>query len=419
MDKILIEGGNRLVGEVVVGGAKNAVLPLMAAALLTDGWTTITNVPRLRDIDTFKVLLSHLGSELSDDPENRTLKIRTRDVRSPEAPYELVKTMRAAVLVLGPLVARFKRARVSLPGGCAIGARPIDLHLKGLKAMGAEVVIEHGYVTVSAEKLKGAKIYMDTVTVTGTENLMLAAVHAEGTTILENAALEPEVVCLADALNKMGARITGAGTEAIKIEGVDKLNPVEIRVIPDRIEAGTFMVAAAMTRGNVLIKDCPYHNLDALNMKLKEAGTEVIAEEGGVRVTGDWPVRSVDVKTLPYPGFPTDMQAQVMAMMSVASGLSVITETVFENRFMHVGELKRMGADITIDGRSAVVRGVKRLSSAPLMATDLRASASLILAGLVADGTTEVSRIYHLDRGYEKIEEKLVRLGANIKRVKA
>ena len=418
MDKILIEGGNRLVGEVTVGGAKNAVLPLMAAALLTDGWLTITNVPKLRDIDTFKVLLKHLGSEIEAGPGERTLRIRTRDVASPEAPYELVKTMRASVLVLGPLVARFKKARVSLPGGCAIGARPIDLHLKGLKAMGAEVVIEHGYVTVSADRLKGAKIYMDTVTVTGTENLMLAAVHAKGTTILENSALEPEVVCLADALNRMGAKITGAGTDTIKIEGVERLEPVEVRVIPDRIEAGTFMVAAAMTKGNVLIKDCPYNNLDALNIKLKEVGAEVLQEDGGVRVIGDLPMRSVDVKTLPYPGFPTDMQAQMMSMMAISSGLSVITETVFENRFMHVSELKRMGADITIDGRSAVVRGVKRLSGAPLMATDLRASASLILAGLVADGRTEVSRIYHLDRGYERIEEKLKRLGAKIDRVK-
>lgn len=419
MDKIIIEGGNRLVGEVTVGGAKNAVLPLMAAALLVDGWMTITNVPNLRDIDTFKVLLKHLGTEIESDPKNRTHRFRTKGLKSNEAPYELVKTMRASVLVLGPLVARFKKARVSLPGGCAIGARPIDLHLKGLKAMGAEVVIEHGYVTVSAEKLKGAKIYMDTVTVTGTENLMLAAVHAEGTTVLENCALEPEVVCLADALNSMGARITGAGTDTIKIEGVKRLDAVEIRVIPDRIEAGTFMVAAAMTRGNVLIKDCPYKNLDALNMKLKEAGAEIIEEDGGVRVIGDWPIKSVDVKTLPYPGFPTDMQAQIMAMMTIGSGLSVITETVFENRFMHVGELKRMGADITIDGRCSVVRGVKFLSGAPLMATDLRASASLILAGLVADGKTEVSRIYHLDRGYERIEDKLRALGAKIDRVKA
>lgn len=417
MDKIVIEGGSRLVGDVTVSGAKNAVLPLMAASLLVDGWNTITNVPHLRDIDTFKKLLVHLGSDIEDGRDGR-LKIRTAGVKSYEAPYDLVRTMRASVLVLGPLVARFKKALVSLPGGCAIGARPIDLHLKGLKLMGADVTIEHGYVTVKAKKLKGAKIYFDTVTVTGTENLMLAAVHAEGTTVLENAALEPEVVCLADALNSMGARITGAGTETIKIEGVSELRPAEIRVIPDRIEAGTFMVASAMTRGNVFIKDCPYYHLDSLNMKLKETGAEIIEEKDGVRVIGDWPIRSVDVKTLPYPGFPTDMQAQIMAMMAVANGLSVITETVFENRFMHVGELKRMGADITIDGRSAVVRGVSRLSSAPLMATDLRASASLILAGLVAEGRTEVSRIYHLDRGYERIEEKLKRLGAKIERVK-
>jgi len=417
MDKILIEGGNRLVGEVTVSGAKNAVLPLMAAALLVDGWTTITNVPNLRDIDTFKVLLRHLGCEIESDGPG-TLKIRTPDVPTPEAPYEMVKTMRASVLVLGPLVSRFKRARVSLPGGCAIGARPIDLHLMGLKKMGAEVLIDHGYVTVTAERLRGAKIYMDTATVTGTENLMLAAVHAEGITILENAALEPEVVCLADALNKMGARITGAGSDTIRIEGVSELRPVEVRVIPDRIEAGTFMVASAMTRGNVLLRDCPLEYLDSLSVKLREAGAEILEEDGGVRVIGDWPIRSVDIKTIPYPGFPTDMQAQIMSMMTVASGLSVITETVFENRFMHVGELKRMGADITVDGRCAVVRGVKHLSGAPLMATDLRASASLILAGLVAEGRTEVSRIYHLDRGYERIEDKLMRLGAKIERVK-
>ncbi len=418
MDKIVIEGGNRLVGEVTVSGAKNAVLPLMAASLLVDGWNTFSNVPRLRDIETFKVLLNHMGSEISADKKSGILKIRTRDVKRPEAPYEMVKTMRASVLVLGPLVSRFKRARVSLPGGCAIGARPIDLHLMGLKKMGAEVSIDHGYVTVSAEKLRGAKIYMDTTTVTGTENLMLAAVHAEGTTVLENAALEPEVVCLADALNMMGADITGAGTEVIRINGVRELKPVDLRVIPDRIEAGTFMVAAAMTRGNVLIKDCPYGSLDSLNIKLREAGAEVIEEENGVRVIGDYPIRSIDIKTLPHPGFPTDMQAQMTAMMSIASGLSVIKETVFENRFMHIGELKRMGADITIDGRCAIVRGVKSLGGAPLMATDLRASASLILAGLVAEGKTEVSRIYHLDRGYERIEEKLKGLGARIERVK-
>jgi UDP-N-acetylglucosamine 1-carboxyvinyltransferase len=326
--------------------------------------------------------------------------------------------MRASILVLGPLLARFKRARVSLPGGCAIGARPIDLHLKGLSKMGADVSVEHGYVEVKAERLRGVKIYLDTPTVTGTENLMLAAVHAEGRTVIENAALEPEVVCLAEALNMMGAGISGAGTDTISIEGVDKLTPVEVRVIPDRIEAGTFMIAAAMTRGNVLLKDCPAECLDTLTIKLREAGAGVSVGEDGVRVVGDFPVRSVDIKTSPYPGFPTDMQAQMMVMMAVAGGLSVITETVFENRFMHVGELRRMGADITVEGRTAVVKGVRSLSGAPLMATDLRASASLVLAGLVADGMTEVSRIYHLDRGYDSIEKKLDGLGANIKRVK-
>lgn len=419
MDKIIIEGGTRLVGEVLVSGAKNAVLPLMAAALLSDGWTTITNVPRLKDIETFKALLEHLGAETEHDTASGTLRIRTKDVKEPVAPYEMVKTMRASVLVLGPLLTRFKEARVSLPGGCAIGARPIDLHIKGLQQMGAEVLIDHGYVLVKADRLRGAKIYMDTVTVTGTENLMLAAVLAEGTTILENSALEPEVVCLANTLNRMGARITGAGTDTIRITGVESLSPTEVRVIPDRIEAGTFMVASAMTAGNVLIKDCPSGYLDSLTTKLREAGASITEEERGVRVQGGCPIRGVDVKTLPYPGFATDMQAQIMAMMTISSGLSVITETVFENRFMHVGELKRMGADITIDGRCAVVKGVKRLSGAPLMATDLRASASLILAGLVAEGVTEVSRIYHLDRGYEKIEDKLVGLGARIKRVKA
>ncbi len=404
-------------GEVQTSGAKNAVLPLMAASLLVDGWTTITNVPGLKDIETFKRLLKHLGSEVKEE-EGGILKIRTASVTSPDAPYELVKTMRASILVLGPLVARFKRARVSLPGGCAIGARPVNIHLAGLQKMGATVGIEGGYVNVSAEQLKGARIYMDTRTVTGTENLMLAAVYADGQTILENAALEPEVVCLAHALSRMGAHITGAGTETITIEGVKELKAVQTVVIPDRIEAGTFMVAAAMTRGNVLIKDCPLDNLHAVAVKLREAGATVDEETGGVRVIGDWPIRSVDVKTLPHPGFPTDMQAQIMAMMCISSGLSVITETVFENRFMHVSELKRMGADISIDGRSAVVKGVRQLSGAPLMATDLRASASLILAGLVAEGLTEVSRIYHLDRGYERIEHKLKALGANIKRVK-
>ncbi|MBI5238318.1 MAG: UDP-N-acetylglucosamine 1-carboxyvinyltransferase [Deltaproteobacteria bacterium] len=418
MDKIVIQGGNRLTGEVRISGAKNAVLPLMAASLLVDGWSTITNVPRLKDIDTFIKLLRHLGGEVAYDKDQGVLKLRTPEIQSCEAPYDLVRTMRASVLVLGPLAARFKKARVSLPGGCAIGARPVDLHIKGLQRLGAEVTVEHGYVNVAARDLKGAKIFFDTVTVTGTENLMLAAVLADGVTMLENAALEPEVVFLADTLNAMGARITGAGTDIIKIEGVGGLRPFEARVIPDRIEAGTFMAAAAMTRGNVLLKDCPLDCLASLTLKLKEAGAEIIEEKDGVRVTGDRPIRSVDVKTQPYPGFATDMQAQIMAMMAIANGLSVITETVFENRFMHVGELRRMGANITVEGRSAVVRGVKTLSGAPLMATDLRASASLILAGLVAEGITDVTRIYHLDRGYERIEEKLMALGADIKRVR-
>ncbi|MEK6531941.1 MAG: UDP-N-acetylglucosamine 1-carboxyvinyltransferase, partial [Deltaproteobacteria bacterium] len=385
MDKIVIEGGNRLTGDVTVSGAKNAVLPLMAASLLVDGSNTITNVPNLRDIETFKRLLSHIGSEISGDPGAGTLCIKTPEIRNPTAPYEMVKTMRASILVLGPLIARHKRARVSLPGGCAIGARPVDLHLMGLRKMGAEVSIDHGYINVKAQALKGAKIYFDTVSVTGTENIMLAAVYAEGVTILENAALEPEVKCLADALNSMGARIEGAGTDTIRIEGVKELRPTTVRVIPDRIEAGTFMIASAMTEGNVLIRDCPFKHLDSLVLKLKEAGAEMTEEAEGIRVVGNRPIESVDIKTLPYPGFATDMQAQIMSMMCIARGLSVITETVFENRFMHVGELKRMGANITIDGRCAIVKGVKGISGAELMATDLRASASLVLAGLVAD----------------------------------
>lgn len=417
MDRIEIEGGERLIGEVTVSGAKNAVLPVMAAALLAEDPVTITNVPDLRDIKTFRVLLEHMGCTVDHDPALGVLRIDSSNITTPEAPYELVKTMRASVLVLGPLTARCGTARVSLPGGCAIGARPVDLHIKGLKEMGAEVDIDHGYINVKAGRLKGSEIVLETPTVTGTENLMLAAVFADGRTVIENAALEPEVTFLAETLNAMGAKIRGAGTDTLVIDGVDRLAGTEVRVIPDRIEAGTFLVASAMTRGNVLVRDCPVHHLDALVKKLREAGTGIEAEDGGVRVTGDWPIKSVDAKTMPYPGFPTDMQAQMMAMMTIAGGLSVITENVFENRFMHVGELKRMGADIKTDGRCAIVKGVRGLSGAPLMATDLRASASLILAGLVAEGKTEVSRIYHLDRGYQKIEEKLEALGAKIKRL--
>lgn len=420
MDKIIIEGGNRLIGDVAISGSKNGALPLMTASLLTPRRITLHNVPRLKDIATLKKLLVHIGTNIEENRD--TISLCTRDIKSNEAPYELVKTMRASVMVLGPLLARFKRARVSLPGGCAIGARPINLHLSALEKMGAEIIIEHGYVEARADRLKGAKIYFDTVTVTGTKNIMMAASIAQGITILENAAQEPEVQELANILNKMGACINGAGTDVITIEGVDELNGAEYSVMPDRIEAGTFMVAAGITQGNILIRNCPFQYLDALTDKLKEAGVEINIEGNSifpeVRVIGRYPINSVDIKTLPYPCFPTDMQAQITAMMSISNGLSVITENVFENRFMHVAELRRMGADIRIEGKSAIVRGRPFLSGAPVMATDLRASASLVLAGLAAHGITEVSRVYHIDRGYERIDEKLAGLGANIKRVK-
>ena len=417
MDKIIIEGSAPLKGEVTISGSKNAALPILSAALLTDDWNTFYNVPKLKDIDTLKALLLHIGAKI--DEGGNALKISIRNPQNLEAPYELVKTMRASALVLGPLLTKFKRARVSLPGGCAIGARPMNLHLMALEKMGADIKIESGYVNAQvASRLKGAKIYFDIATVTGTENIVMAAVLADGVTILENAACEPEVAELADVLNSMGACIKGGGTDCITIEGVDSLKPVTHTIMPDRIEAGTFMVAAGMTKGNVLIKSCPLQNLEALAVKVKEAGVEIKTENGGVRVIGNSHLKSVDVKTLPYPGFPTDMQAQMMAMMSIASGLSIITETVFENRFMHVSELRRMGADIRIEGRNAIVKGRPYLSGAPVMATDLRASASLVLAGLAAEGITEISRVYHLDRGYERIEKKLAGLGAKIKRVK-
>jgi UDP-N-acetylglucosamine 1-carboxyvinyltransferase len=416
MDKIVIEGGHRLIGEIAISGAKNSALPLMAATLLIDGCNTITNIPNLKDINTFKRLLEHLGCYIDDS--KGCVKIDASDIKTPEAPYELVKIMRASILVLGPLVSRFKRAKVSLPGGCAIGARPINLHLMGLEKMGAKIKIAHGYVEVSAKKLKGANIYFDIPTVTGTENLMMAACLADGITVIENAAREPEVLELATALNKMGGCISGAGTETIRIEGVKKLNPIEYAVMPDRIEAGTYMIASAATRGNLLLKNCPIDLLEALSIKLKEAGTEIIVDEDNVRVIGNNPIRSVDIKTLPYPGFPTDLQAQMMSMMCIASGLSVLTETIFENRFMHVSELKRMGANIQVDGRTAIVKGRLFLSGAPVMATDLRASASLIIAALIGEAETEISRVYHLDRGYESIEEKLAGVGAMIRRIR-
>jgi UDP-N-acetylglucosamine 1-carboxyvinyltransferase len=414
MEKMIIEGGYRLVGEVPVSGAKNAALPLFAASLLTEGWVTLHNVPALADIRTISRLLRQMGVKTEGD--SGTVRLNASGVHSYEAPYNLVKTMRASVLVLGPLAAKWKRARVSLPGGCAIGARPINLHLKGLEALGAQVELKHGYVEAAADRLKGAEIYFDIATVTGTENIMMAAALAKGRTVLKNAAREPEVVELAKALNQMGAKIQEAGNQVIIIDGVEELHPIEYTIMPDRIEAGSFMVAAGITQGNVKLLNCNLSHMEAVTAKLKEAGLEIFPEGGGVKVIGPVNIKPVDVKTLPYPGFPTDMQAQIMALMCLANGLSVINETVFENRFMHVSELKRMGADIRIEGGNAIVRGLTNLTGAPVMATDLRASASLVLAGLAAEGTTEVSRIYHLDRGYEKLDNKLNKLGAKIRR---
>jgi UDP-N-acetylglucosamine 1-carboxyvinyltransferase len=418
VDQLVIRGGKPLTGEIRVSGAKNAALPLMAAALLTEESLELANAPRLMDILTMAKLLRHMGVEIAGE-RTPTLRLQARALHRPEAPYDLVKTMRASVLVLGPLVARMGRARVSLPGGCAIGPRPINLHLMGLERLGASIRLDQGYVEAEAPRLKGARIAFDLQTVTGTENLMMAAVLAEGITILENAACEPEVVDLACLLNAMGAKVEGAGTATITIHGVSALGGTRHRIIPDRIEAGTFAVAAAITGGDVSIRDCQPAHLEAITAKLEESGARIEPGVESLRVTGTNRPRAVNVRTQPFPGFATDMQAQIMACMAVADGQSVITEAVFENRFMHVNELLRMGADITIAGNTAVIRGVSHLSGAPVMATDLRASASLILAGLAARGTTTVSRIYHLDRGYEAIERKLSALGANIERVRA
>jgi UDP-N-acetylglucosamine 1-carboxyvinyltransferase len=417
MDKIVVEGGQRLVGDIKISGAKNAALPILAAGLLPTGASLFKNVPQLEDVRTMAKLLRRLGCEVDGD---RALTVAPAPPKRQkvEAPYDLVKTMRASVLVLGPLVARFGRGRVSLPGGCAIGARPIDQHLKGLAAMGGKVTLEHGYVEVEAKRLKGAHIDLDMPTVTGCENLMMAAALAKGRTVIENAAREPEVEELALVLNKMGARITGAGTPIITIEGVDELHPIEHAIIPDRIEAGTFAVAAAITRGDVLLKEARLEHLDAVIAKLRAAGATVAAERDGIRVRGGGTLTAVDITTQPHPGFPTDMQAQFMVLACVATGQSVIKEMIFENRFMHVPELGRMGADIHVSDRIAVIRGGKKLSGATVMATDLRASASLVLAGLVAQGKTEVLRVYHLDRGYESIEKKLRGVGAKIRRAK-
>ncbi|OGP89735.1 MAG: UDP-N-acetylglucosamine 1-carboxyvinyltransferase [Deltaproteobacteria bacterium RBG_16_48_10] len=416
MDKIVIRGGERLIGEVEVSGSKNAVLPIFVASLLAEGKNLFHKVPNLMDVRTAIRVLNNLGVKVWKEGES--YRIDAADISNYEAPYDLVKTMRASILVLGPLVARMGKARVSLPGGCAIGARPVNLHLMGLEALGAKIEIRHGYIEAEAHGLKGASITLDIPTVTGTENLMMAAVMAKGRTTLQNAAMEPEVVELAEVLNKMGARIKGAGTSVIEIDGVKSLQATEHTVIPDRIEAGTLMVAAGLTRGNIKIVNCPLHHMETIIKKLRESGMEIDPEGDGVRVVGNRRIRSVDVKTLPYPGFATDMQAQFMVLMSLAKGLSVISETIFENRFIHVSELIRMGADIRIVGNSAIIQGVERLSGAPVMASDLRASASLILAGAGAEGVTEVSRVYHLDRGYEELDKKLVKLGANIKRVK-
>ena len=414
MDKIVIKGGEPLYGDVQISGAKNAALPVLASALLTEGENTFHNIPDLVDIKTIKKLLKSMGVQIDG---NETCKVSAEKITSCDAPYDLVKTMRASILVLGPLVARMGVARVSLPGGCAIGARPVNLHIKALQDMGAHVELHNGYIEAKAKRLKGADIYFDIPTVTGTENIMMAATLAQGTTVLNNAAREPEIVNLAEVLRGMGAKISGAGTDVITITGVTSLQPVEATIIPDRIEAGTFMIAAGITRGEVNVMGCNPQHLEALINKLRDTGMKITPIAGGLKVSAGKKIHSVDVKTLPHPGFPTDLQAQMMAYMSIGSGLSVIVETVFENRFMHVSELMRMGADILIQGGSAVVRGVPALHGAQTMATDLRASASLILAALVAEGTTEISRVYHIDRGYQAIEKKFSALGANIKRM--
>ena len=416
MDKIVITGGRRLEGEVRISGAKNAALPILISALLTEGPNTFHNVPDLVDIKTVKKLLASFGVRMEG---GETLSLDATHLTRCEASYDLVRTMRASILVLGPLVARLGEARVSLPGGCAIGARPVNLHIKALQEMGAEVELRDGYVEARCPRLNGAEIYFDISTVTGTENILMAACLARGTTVLKNAAREPEIVNLAQVLTGMGARIDGAGTDEIRIEGVERLHPVEAAVIPDRIEAGTFMIAAGMTGGNIRLTGCDPTHLDALITKLRDTGMSIVPLADGLQAVGAARIRSVDITTLPYPGFPTDLQAQMMAYMTAASGLSVITETVFENRFMHVSELLRMGADIQIQGNSAVVKGTPGLRGAKVMATDLRASASLILAGLMAEGRTELLRVYHIDRGYQQIEKKFSALGADIRRVRA
>ena len=420
MDKLVIQGGARLQGEVTVSGAKNAALPILCATLLAETPLKLSSVPKLKDVGTTIHLLEHMGVKASRQGDKVDLDASV--IHTLEAPYEMVKTMRASILVLGPLLARFGKARVSLPGGCAIGSRPVDLHIKGLQAMGAKIHIEHGYIEATTEnlpnqRLQGVRYYMDLVTVTGTENLMMAAALASGTTVLENAAKEPEVVDMAECLIKMGAKISGAGTDTIIIQGVDKLNGAEHQVVCDRIEAGTYMVAAAMTGGEVKLNNVQEHLLDAVIEKLREAGAKVSCDKNSITVKSDGKLKAVNIRTAPHPAFPTDMQAQFMALNTVAEGVSKVTETIFENRFMHVQEMQRLGASIDIDGNTALVKGVSHLDGATVMATDLRASASLVLAGLVANGQTVIERIYHLDRGYENLEDKLNALGANVKRI--
>jgi len=416
MDSFVIRGGRSLHGTVEISGAKNAALPIFCVSLLAEGVHFFRNVPRLNDIDTIVELVRYLGAEV--EGEAPVLRVATDRLHRFDAPYEHVKKMRASVLALGPLLARFGEARVSLPGGCAIGARPIDQHLKGFEALGAQVTIEHGYVVAKAQRLRGAEIVFDLPTVGGTENIMMAAALADGRTTLLNCAREPEVEELARVLNKMGANVVGAGTDTIHIEGVREMRPVDHAIIPDRIEAGTYMVAAAITGGDVLLHNCRLDHMESVAAKLVQAGASVTAEGQGVRVRAKAPFRACDATTMPYPGFPTDMQAQFMVLMCLAKGESVITETVFENRFMHVPELARMGADIEIRGRAAVVRGVPKLSAATVMCSDLRASAALAIAGLVAEGETRLLRVYHIDRGYEDIVAKLAGLGADVERVR-
>ncbi|PKO51645.1 MAG: UDP-N-acetylglucosamine 1-carboxyvinyltransferase [Betaproteobacteria bacterium HGW-Betaproteobacteria-2] len=421
MDKLVIVGGAPLHGDVTISGAKNAALPIICASLLAEAPLELSSVPALRDVNTTYRLLEHLGVKVTASQAGR-VALDAANIVSHEAPYEMVKTMRASILVLGPLLARFGHACVSLPGGCAIGSRPVDLHIKGLKAMGAEIHIEHGYIEATTahlpnRRLQGARVFMDLVTVTGTENLMMAATLAAGTTVLENAAREPEVVDMAECLIKMGARIEGAGTDVITIHGVERLHGAQHQIVCDRIEAGTYMVAAAMTGGHVKLHNARADLLDAVIEKLREAGAGVECDVSTITVTGRQKLKSVNVRTAPHPAFPTDMQAQFMAMNTVAQGSASVVETIFENRFMHVQELQRLGAHIDVEGNTAIVHGVEYLDGATVMATDLRASASLVLAGLVARGETTIERIYHLDRGYERLEEKLTALGATVRRV--